>query len=80
MKHSEEGAAGATEPGPTSSRELASAQKQLKVCQWLIPALTGTLVVLGVVQGEQQRGAAGLLDLGSDGVLGAGKQVLRKVL
>ena len=80
MKHSDEGAAGATEPGPTSSRELASAQQQLKVCQWAIPALTGVLIVMGVVQGEQQRGAAGLLDLGADGVVSAGKQALRKVL
>ncbi|HEY0238322.1 MAG TPA: hypothetical protein VGC37_06735 [Friedmanniella sp.] len=80
MKHSDEGAAGATEPGATSSRELASAQQQLKVCQWAIPALTGVLVVMGVVQGEQQRGAAGLLDLGADGVVSAGKQALRKVL
>ena len=80
MKHADEGAAGATEPGPTSSRELASAQKQLKVCQWAIPALTSTLIVLGVVQGEQQRGAAGLLDLGADEVLRAGKQAVRKVL
>ncbi|MGI3780242.1 MAG: hypothetical protein ACRYG2_05635, partial [Janthinobacterium lividum] len=79
MKHADEGAVGATEPGPTSSKELASAQQQLKVCQWAIPALTGALVVLGVVQGEQQRGAAGLLDLGTDGLLGAGKQALRKV-
>ena len=63
-KHANEGAAGATEPGPTSSQELASAQKQLKVAQWAIPALTGTLLVLGVQQGEQQRGVGGVLDLG----------------
>lgn len=79
MKHADEGAPGAVQPGPTSSKELASAQKQLKVCQWAIPALTGVLVVLGVVQGEQQRGVAGLLDLGTDSV-GAGKQGRRKGL
>ena len=50
-------AAGSTDPGPTSSPELASAQKQLKVVQWVIPALTGTLLVLGAQQGEQQRPA-----------------------
>ena len=38
------------------------------------------LVVFGVVQGEQQRGAAGLLDLGPEGLVSAGKQALRKVL
>lgn len=79
-KHADEGAAGATEPGPTSSRELASAQKQLKACQWAIPALTSILIVMGAVQGEQQRGVSGLLDLGSDGVRRTGKQALRKVV
>lgn len=58
----EEGTRGTTEPSPTASKELASAQKQLQVVQWVIPALTGVLVVVGAVHGEQQRGAAGLLD------------------
>lgn len=79
-KHADEGAAGATEPSASSSRELASAQQQLKVCQWAIPALTGTLVVLGAVEGEQQRGVAGLLDLGTDEALHGVKQAVRKVL
>ena len=79
-KHADEGAKGATEPGPTSSPELAKAQSQLKACQWAIPALTGVLMVLGVVEGEQQRGAAGLLDLGSDEALHGVKQAIRKVL
>jgi hypothetical protein len=57
---SHQGAAGATEPASTSSPELASAQKQLRITQWGIPALTGTLVVLGAQQGEQQRPVAGL--------------------
>jgi hypothetical protein len=59
---SSQGAKGATEPGPTSSPELASAQRQLKAAQWAIPALTGTLVVLGAQQGEQQRPLARLAD------------------
>lgn len=50
-----EGGHGATEPSPDASHELASAQKQLKLCQWAIPALTGVLVLLGAQQGEQQR-------------------------
>ena len=62
-KHADEGAAGATEPGAGSSKELASAQKQLAIVQWVIPALTGVLVVLGAQQGEQQRGLRGLLDV-----------------
>jgi hypothetical protein len=79
-KHADEGAAGATEPSASSSRELASAQQQLKVCQWAIPALTSTLIVLGAVEGEQQRGVAGLLDLGADEALHGVKQAIRKVL
>lgn len=46
---------GATEPGHGTDPELASAQKQLKYCQWAIPALTAVLIVLGAQQGEQQR-------------------------
>ncbi|CAN5554869.1 hypothetical protein BH23ACT6_BH23ACT6_25510 [soil metagenome] len=46
---------GATEPSSTTPDELASAQRQLKYCQWAIPAVTGILVVLGAQQGEQQR-------------------------
>jgi hypothetical protein len=76
--HENEGAAGATEPGAGSSRELASAQKQLKALQWALPALTGTILVLGVVHGEQQRGVAGLLDLGKDEVKRAVKQAVVK--
>lgn len=54
-EHSREGAQGATEPDGRSSEELAKAQKQLKATQWAIPAVTGALVVMGAVQGEQQR-------------------------
>lgn len=78
-KHADEGAAGSVTPGSTSSEELASAQRQLKVCQWVIPALTAGIIVLGAVHGEQQRGVAGLLDLGSDELKRAGKQALRAV-
>ncbi len=52
---SESGAEGATEPAATSSDKLAAAQRQLKIVQWAIPAVTGLLVVLGAQQGEQQR-------------------------
>ena len=79
-KHADEGAEGSVTPGSTSSAELASAQLQLKVCQWLIPALTGTIVVLGAIHGEQQRGVAGLLDLGGDEVQRGLFQAVRKVL
>ncbi|MCH1868724.1 hypothetical protein [Nocardioides sp. CFH 31398] len=46
---------GATEPGSSTSEEVAAAQRQLKLAQWGIPAVTGALVVLASVQGEQQR-------------------------
>jgi len=46
---------GATEPFADTPVDVARAQRQLKVCQWAIPALTAGLAVLNVVQGEQQR-------------------------
>lgn len=61
-KHASEGAEGTTEPGSSSSKALASAQRQQKVLQWVTPVLTGVLIVLGAQQGEQQRPLAGLLN------------------
>lgn len=49
---------GATEPTPGTHDKVARAQKQLRLTQWLIPATTGALIVLGAVQGEEQRPAA----------------------
>lgn len=60
-KHSDEGAIGVTEPGPDASEELASAQNQQRILQWLTPALVAVLIVLAAQQGEQQRPLAGLL-------------------
>jgi hypothetical protein len=54
-EHSAQGGEGATEPGVTASPELEKAQKQLKVTQWAIPAVTAVLLVMGANQGEQQR-------------------------
>ena len=54
-KYSEEGAAGATEPRPGASKELQSAQRQLKVVQWCIPVLSGAVIVMGAQHGEMQR-------------------------
>ena len=59
--HAEEGAAGVTEPGSTTSEELAKAQRTQKVLQWATPVLTAVLLVLAAQQGEQQRPVAGLL-------------------
>lgn len=59
--HSEEGGHGVTEPDSSASAELESAQKQQKLLQWVIPAVTGILIILAAQQGEQQRPVAGLL-------------------
>ena len=46
---------GTTEPAVDTLEEVAKAQQQLKVAQWVIPALTGGIAVLNAVHGEQQR-------------------------
>jgi hypothetical protein len=45
----------ATEPASTTPDDVARAQRQLRVLQWVIPALTGALVVISAFAGEQQR-------------------------
>ncbi|GGF41289.1 hypothetical protein [Subtercola lobariae] len=59
--HSSEGAETVTEPASTASAELTAAQKKQRILQWVLPVLTGTLIVLAAQQGEQQRPFAGLL-------------------
>jgi hypothetical protein len=56
---------GATEPSSETPDDVASAQRQLKYLQWVLPVLTGTVVVLGAQQGEQQRPKEILAGLGS---------------
>ncbi|WP_219412468.1 hypothetical protein [Pseudonocardia nigra] len=46
---------GGTDPAADTPPEVAKAQQQLKVCQWVIPALTAGIGVLNAVHGEQQR-------------------------
>jgi hypothetical protein len=48
-------AASATDPMAATPDDVAKAQKQLKALQWVIPALTGALVVISAFAGEQQR-------------------------
>ena len=48
-------AASGTEPSAATPADVASAQKQLNVLQWALPALTGALVVISSLAGEQQR-------------------------
>ncbi len=44
-----------TTPTTETPAEVASAQRQLTALQWAVPALTGALVVISAVAGEQQR-------------------------
>ncbi len=44
-----------TTPAADTPAEVASAQRQLSWMQWAIPALTGALVVVSALAGEQQR-------------------------
>ena len=56
---------GGTEPSGDTPEDVAKAQRQLKVLQWVIPALTGAVLVVNARMGEQQRPAqvtGGLLD------------------
>jgi hypothetical protein len=48
---------GGTEPSGDTPQDVAKAQRQLKVLQWVIPALTGAVLVLNARMGEQQRPA-----------------------
>jgi hypothetical protein len=42
-------------PSDAAPEDVASTQQRLRILQWVTPALTGALVVLGAQQGEQQR-------------------------
>ncbi|CAA9257255.1 MAG: ABC-type Mn/Zn transport systems, ATPase component [uncultured Acidimicrobiales bacterium] len=46
---------GATEPNAATPPEVAAAQRQLKMLQWAIPALTGAMIVIDSRMSEQQR-------------------------
>ena len=46
---------GGTDPSATTPSDVAGLQKQLDVCQWLVPALTAGIMLLTSLQGEQQR-------------------------
>jgi hypothetical protein len=50
--------ASGTEPTETTPPDVAAAQRQLKLLQWAVPAITGALVVVTAYAGEQQRPTA----------------------
>ncbi len=46
---------GGTDPSAKTPPEVAGAQRKLRMLQWVIPALTGSLLVMDALMGEQQR-------------------------
>jgi ankyrin repeat protein len=46
---------GGTDPSTDTPEDVAKAQRQLKWLQWVIPALTGVVLVVNARMGEQQR-------------------------
>ena len=53
--HSAVPAASGTDPAPQTPDDVAAAQRPLAVLQWVVPGLTGALVVISSFAGEQQR-------------------------
>jgi hypothetical protein len=48
---------GGTDPSGDTPKDVATAQRQLKLLQWVVPALTGAVLVVNARMGEQQRPA-----------------------
>ncbi|WP_344858506.1 hypothetical protein [Planomonospora alba] len=48
-------AEGAVKPDEDTPEEIARVQRRLRAMQWVVPGLTGALVVLTSLHGEQQR-------------------------
>jgi hypothetical protein len=64
IANADEPAAGGTHPTTSTKLDVAAAQRQLNVLQWVLPVLTGSMVLLNALQGEMQRPnqvAAGVL-------------------
>jgi hypothetical protein len=57
-------AEGGTIPNDETPDDVVRTQQQLRIPQWITPALTGAPVVLGALNGEQQRPAERLRGLG----------------
>lgn len=47
--------ASGTAPAQSTPPDVADAQRQLRILQWVIPALTGAMLVVNSFAGEQQR-------------------------
>jgi hypothetical protein len=48
-------ASSGVEPSSTTPPDVAKAQNQLRILQWVIPALTGVVLIANARMGEQQR-------------------------
>jgi hypothetical protein len=48
-------ASSGTQPSAATPPEVAAAQRQLRLLQWAVPALTGAVVVISAFAGEQER-------------------------
>jgi hypothetical protein len=49
---------GTTEPAASTPEDVSSVQRQQRIAQWTIPVLTGALLVISAMAGEQQKPAA----------------------
>lgn len=54
-QHHDVPAESGTTPAATTPADVAGAQRQLKLLQWAVPALTGALVLVSAQAGEEQR-------------------------
>jgi hypothetical protein len=77
---------GTTEPHHDTPRQVAAAQRQMRMLQWAIPAMTGALIVVTAYMGEQQKpgqvlrgmlGRAGGMMHGARGAAGMGMLATR---
>ncbi|WP_405095237.1 hypothetical protein [Micromonospora sp. NBC_01412] len=71
---------GTTEPNPQTPANVASCQRQMKMLQWAVPALTGAMVVVTAYMGEQQKPGQVLRGLlGRAGGLASAPKAMGKV-
>ncbi len=54
-EHTRVPAESGTEPAAATPPDVAAAQRQLRMLQWAVPAVTGALVVISAFAGEQER-------------------------
>jgi hypothetical protein len=55
---------GTTEPAASTPEDVSAAQRRQRVAQWAVPVLTGALIVVSSLAGEQQKPSSVLRGLG----------------